>query len=86
MDSLVTRPDIRRQLEAIMKLPPLERFVFVMSVLEGYSYQDCSILLGCPRQRIIAARELDLEQLASGAESSMVAGQDERFAVAPLSN
>ena len=86
VDLLVTRADIQSELEAIVKLQPLERFVFVMSVLEGYSYQDCSILLGCSRQQIVSARERALEHLANGAESSMVSSRDARFAAAPLSN
>jgi hypothetical protein len=28
-------------------LAPLERLVFVMSVLEGYSIKECSLLLNC---------------------------------------
>jgi hypothetical protein len=34
----------------ILRLEHFERFVFVMSVLERYSDQDCSVLLGCSRQ------------------------------------
>jgi len=36
----------------ILGLEHFERFVFVMSVLERYSDQDCSVLLGCSRQDI----------------------------------
>ena len=36
----------------ILRLEPFERFVFVMSVLERYSDQDCSVLLGCSRQDV----------------------------------
>jgi hypothetical protein len=36
----------------ILRLEHFERFVFVMSVLERYSDQDCSILLGCSRQDV----------------------------------
>lgn len=52
-------------LAAVVKLPPFERFVFVMSVLEGYSDQDCKTLLGCTRQDVIAARARALEQVAA---------------------
>jgi DNA-directed RNA polymerase specialized sigma24 family protein len=48
---------------AILELAPLERFVFVMSVLERYSEHDCSILLGCSRRDIAAALARALEQL-----------------------
>jgi hypothetical protein len=33
-----------------------ERFVFVMLVLEHYSEHECSLLLSCSRQDVIAAR------------------------------
>jgi hypothetical protein len=36
----------------ILRLDPFERFVFVISVLERYSDQDCSVLLGRSRQDI----------------------------------
>ena len=35
------------EIGAILELAPFERFVYVMSVLERYSDQDCSVLLGC---------------------------------------
>jgi len=60
--------EIEPRLASILKLDVLERFVFVMSVLEGYSSQDCSILLGCSRKVIVDARARALEQLANGAE------------------
>lgn len=46
----------RFELPAVLKLPAFERFVFVMSVLHGYSDQDCSVLLGCTRRDVVAAR------------------------------
>jgi hypothetical protein len=36
----------------ILRLEHFERFVFVISVLERYSDQDCSVLLGCSRQDV----------------------------------
>jgi len=48
---------------AILELTPLERFVFVMSVLERYSEQDCSILLGCSRKDVVAALARALQHL-----------------------
>ena len=67
-DTEPVRLGIEPRLRAILKLNALERFVFVMSVLEGYSYQDCSILLGCPRQVVVNARARALEHLANAAE------------------
>jgi DNA-directed RNA polymerase specialized sigma24 family protein len=48
---------------AILELAPLERFVFVMSVLERYSEHDCSILLGCSRRDVVAALARALQHL-----------------------
>jgi len=59
---------IELRLGSILKLNALERFVFVMSALEGYSYQDCSILLGCSRQAVANAGARAFERLANGAE------------------
>jgi hypothetical protein len=52
-------------LAAVVRLKAFERFVFVMSVLERYSDQDCKTLLGCARQEVIAARARALEQVAA---------------------
>lgn len=41
---------------SILGLEVFERFVFVMCVLEKYSDQDCSVLLGCSRHEIGQAR------------------------------
>jgi DNA-directed RNA polymerase specialized sigma24 family protein len=46
----------RAEMAAILDLAPFERFVYVMSVLERYSDQDCSVLLGCSRRDVNAAR------------------------------
>src|SRR5580700_7787974 len=62
------RLKIEPRLAAILELDALERFVFVMSVLEGYSHQDCSVLLESSRQTVVEARSRALKQLASVAE------------------
>ncbi len=41
---------------AITSLEPLDRFVYVLSVLERYSDGECSILLGCTVARVLDAR------------------------------
>jgi hypothetical protein len=51
-------------LAAILALDPFERFVFVISVLEGRSEQDCVILLRSTRRDIMIARVLALKRLA----------------------
>jgi len=49
----------------VTKLTPLERFVFVMSILEGYSIHECSAMLECTLQTVAAARTCALAELAS---------------------
>jgi hypothetical protein len=50
---------------AIVTLGAFERFVFVMSVLEGQSEQECAILLRCSRRDVMIARVLALTRLAN---------------------
>src|ERR1700733_5962551 len=50
---------------AILALDPFERFVFVISVLEGRPEQDCAILLRSLRRDITIARVLALKRLAN---------------------
>jgi DNA-directed RNA polymerase specialized sigma24 family protein len=45
------------EIETVSRLEPLERFVFVMSVLERYSDWECSLLLGRDVKEVIKARE-----------------------------
>lgn len=53
----------RPEIAGIVALPAFERFVFVMSVLERYSDQECSLLLGCARGDVAAARTRALERM-----------------------
>jgi DNA-directed RNA polymerase specialized sigma24 family protein len=57
------RSDGRRAIDAITRLADLERFVFVMSVLESYSVHECSILLGCPGCVVVESRTRALHNL-----------------------
>ena len=52
----------------VVDLPVFERFAFVMSVLERYSDQECSLLLGCTRGDLAAARTRALERLGEFAD------------------
>ena len=54
-------PDFAR----IVALNSFERFVFIMSVLERYSAQECSLLLGCFRREVINAQATAVRRLAS---------------------
>ena len=52
-------------LVGIVRLNSFERFVFIMSILETYSDQECSLLLGCFRRDVINARSAAIRHLAS---------------------
>ena len=49
----------------IVGLNSFERFVFIMSILEKYSDQECSLLLGCFRRDVINARTAAIRHLTS---------------------
>jgi hypothetical protein len=44
------------EVDTVTKLAPLERFVFVMSILERGSNWDCSLFLGCSINQVAQAR------------------------------
>jgi DNA-directed RNA polymerase specialized sigma24 family protein len=44
------------EINAVTQLPHLERFVFVMSILERYSDWECSVLLGCSTKKVAQSR------------------------------
>jgi DNA-directed RNA polymerase specialized sigma24 family protein len=58
-----TQSEAGELIDAVAALPVRERFVFVMSVLERYSDNDCSALLGCKLEDVRRARENALQQL-----------------------
>jgi len=64
-----TPPVEQVQIAAVLGLEPFERFVYVMTVLERYSDQDCSLLLGCARRDVVAARTRAFEQIGSAVAS-----------------
>jgi hypothetical protein len=47
-----------------LALEDFERFVYVLSILEGYSIQDCAILLGTSQQTVEETRVLALNHIA----------------------
>jgi hypothetical protein len=49
----------------ILSLSTFERFVFVMSILEGLADRDCQSLLRCPQRDVMIARELALRFLVT---------------------
>jgi hypothetical protein len=57
------------EIAAVLALEPFERFVYVMTVLERYSDQDCSLLLSCARRDVVAARSRAFQQMGSAMSS-----------------
>jgi len=49
-------------------LPAFDRSVFVISVLERYSDQECSLLLNCTRADVMAARIRAIQQIGKSAD------------------
>jgi DNA-directed RNA polymerase specialized sigma24 family protein len=73
------------KLAPILGLNSLERFVFVLSVLEKYSDQDCATLLGRSRRDIVAARSQAMKHFArlSGALPATHAEKDSGLSFFP---
>jgi DNA-directed RNA polymerase specialized sigma24 family protein len=55
----------------LRQLPPFERFVFAMSVLERYSVRECAALLKCDAREVEQTRIRAL-QLIAGQSQSLV--------------
>jgi hypothetical protein len=60
-----TPPVEQVEIAGVLALEPFDRFVYVMTVLERYSDQDCSLLLGCARRDVVAARARAFEQIGN---------------------
>jgi DNA-directed RNA polymerase specialized sigma24 family protein len=60
----------RHEIDCLTRLQPLERFVFVMSVLEQYSDRECAMLLNCTVQGVVEARLRALEAIAKSDRTS----------------
>jgi hypothetical protein len=56
------------ELAAVVSLQAFDRFVFVMSVLEGYPEHDVKLFLGCSNADLIQARARALEQIGALAQ------------------
>ena len=59
----------RREITAIVELPTFDRFAFVLSVLERYSDQECSLLLSCTRSDVMAARIRAMQEIGQSERS-----------------
>jgi DNA-directed RNA polymerase specialized sigma24 family protein len=51
-----SKAELEATIISVTSLPLLDRFVFVMSVLEGYSVRECSVLLNCSPTAVLEAR------------------------------
>ncbi len=58
-------PAHHRVFAAIFDLDTFARFVYVITVLERYSDQDCSVLMGCARRDVVSARVRALQQIST---------------------
>ena len=58
-------PERDALIASVTELEPLQRFVFVMSVLEGYSVNECATLLSCTVQEVAQARSFALGRIAT---------------------
>ena len=69
-------------LQRVQELPPFDRFVFVMSVLERYSDRDCALLLDCSQADILPARIRAFQQISRLEKSYPVhSGQAQPYVV-----
>ncbi len=55
----------------VFALENFERFVFVVSVLEGYADRECAVLLGCTAPEVLQARVRAFEHIANLGETSV---------------
>jgi hypothetical protein len=67
-------PEADATIASILGLEDFERFVFVMSIVERHSDQDCSLLLGCSRQDVREAKMQALQHVAESDRIRTVAG------------
>ena len=64
------RTRLHPALRDVLQLGLFERFVFVISVLEGYSDHECSVLLRSTCQHVIASKIKALQQLVRASRQS----------------
>jgi len=63
----------------VLALNDFDRFVFVMSVLEGLSDNQCSFLLDCSLPELQRSRNQAIQQIACAAESAMFTAFESRM-------
>lgn len=56
--------DLDAAARAVLELGSFERFVFVITVLEGYAIRECAALLGCSPREVQVAQVRALQEIA----------------------
>jgi DNA-directed RNA polymerase specialized sigma24 family protein len=85
------KPELDSLIELVLSLPAFYRFVFVLSVLEGYSISESATLLACTPADIVSAKSQVLQSLALNREPDAtispapVASWRAMFTAAPVS-
>ena len=51
------------EVAAILELPAIDRFAYVLTVLEGYPLRECALLLGCTPGEVNTARMRALREI-----------------------
>src|SRR5512141_2931883 len=64
------------EFDAITKLVPLARFVFVVTVLERYSIAECALLLKLTKNEVAEARSRAISDLAAQLSHSEILASD----------
>jgi hypothetical protein len=65
LDPLINLPGTDYPFRNVVQLEPFERCVFVISVLEGFSDSECSLLLNSTRVAVTRGRRRAIEYVAS---------------------
>jgi hypothetical protein len=74
-DSMVSSSDAERdsnEARAILQLKGIDRFVFVLSVLEKYSIRDCAILLRTNKREIAEIKTRTLREVSASIGAPVV--------------
>lgn len=78
LEAIVTEMDASAR--HFLQLARFDRFVFVITVLEGYATRECAALLGCNPRAVAQARVRALQLLADAVRDKAPAPYDNTFA------
>lgn len=67
--------EIDALVEVIAQLDDFQRFVFVLSILEGYSNAECATLLACTAPDVIQAKSSALQKVSASRQFEPAAAQ-----------